>query len=102
MYDSILTLNPLRVAVNLRNFRSMSLNIRDWSDTSPGLVEASALFVPGPLGTGDSLDDGTTHHLKRACKTSSDTGRAWRGENNPRTSENEAQGKNLEKGASGE
>ena len=79
-----------------------SLNIRDWSDTSPGLVEASALFVPGPLGTGDSLDDGTTHHLKRACKTSSDTGRAWRGENDPQTSENEAQGKNLENGASGE
>ncbi len=79
-----------------------SSNIRDWSDTSPGLVEATALFVPGPLGTGDSLDDGMTHHLKRACKTSSDTGRAWRGENDPRAGENEAQGKNLEKGASGE
>ena len=79
-----------------------AMNIRDWAVISPGLVEATALFVPRPLGTGDSSDDGMTHHLKRACKTSSDTGRAWRGENDPQTSENEAQGKNLVKGASGE
>ena len=79
-----------------------SLNIRDWSVISRGLVESTALSVPRPFGTGGSSDDGMTHHLERACKTSSDTGRAWRGENDPQTSENEAQGKNLENGASGE
>ncbi|WP_298344727.1 RNA-guided endonuclease TnpB family protein [Ferrimicrobium sp.] len=73
------------------------LNIRDWSVTSPGLVEASALFVPRPSsGTDDSSDDGLTYHLVRGCKTSSNTGRAWRGKNDSRTSEHE----NLVKGAS--
>ncbi|WP_298343917.1 IS607 family element RNA-guided endonuclease TnpB, partial [Ferrimicrobium sp.] len=73
------------------------LNIRDWSATSPGLVEASALFVPRPLsGTDDSSDDGLTYHLERARKTSSNTGRARRGKNDSWTSEHE----NLVKGAS--
>ncbi len=67
---------------------------------SPGLAEASALSVPGPFTTGGSSDDGTTHHLERACKTSSNAGRAWRGENNSRTSENEVRDENLVKGAS--
>jgi len=53
-----------------------TFNIRDWSVTSPGLVEASALFVPGPFGTGDSSDDELTHHLERACTTGNNTGRA--------------------------
>ena len=44
---------------------------------SPGLAEASALSVPGPFTTGGSPDDGTTHHLERACKISSIAGRAW-------------------------
>ncbi len=77
-----------------------SLNIRDWSVISPGLVESSALFVPGPFGTGGSSDDGLTHHLERACKTRSNAGRAWRGKNNSRTSENEVRDENLVKGAS--
>ncbi len=77
-----------------------SLNIRDWSVISCGLVESTALFVPRPFGTGGSSDDGMTHHLERACKTGSNTGRAWRGENDPRTSENEVRDKNLVKGAS--
>ncbi|KJE75848.1 zinc ribbon domain-containing protein [Ferrimicrobium acidiphilum] len=41
-----------------------SLNIRDWSVISPGLVESTALFVLGPFGTGGSSDDGMTHHLE--------------------------------------
>jgi putative transposase len=55
-----------------------SLNIRDWSHTSRGLVESTALFVPGPSlsGTGDSSDDGLTHRLERASKSSSHTGLA--------------------------
>ena len=57
------------------------MNIRDWSVISSGLVGASALSVPGPFTTGGSSGDGTTHHLKRACKTSGNAGRAWRGEN---------------------
>uniref|UniRef100_UPI0023F3C6AB transposase n=1 Tax=Ferrimicrobium acidiphilum TaxID=121039 RepID=UPI0023F3C6AB len=77
-----------------------SLNIRDWSVISPGLVESSALFVPRPFGTGGSSDDGMTHHLERACKTGSNTGRAWRGKNNPRRNEHEVRDENLEKGAS--
>ena len=77
-----------------------ALNIRDWSATSPGLVEASALSVPGPLGTGDSSDDGMTHHLERERKTSSNTGRTRRGKNNSRTSEHEVRDENLVKGAS--
>nr|WP_298342576.1 RNA-guided endonuclease TnpB family protein [Ferrimicrobium sp.] len=73
------------------------LNIRDWSVTSPGLVEASALFVPRPLsGTGGSSDDGLTYHLERGCKTSSNAGRTRRGKNDSWTSEHE----NLVKGAS--
>ena len=67
---------------------------------SPGLVEASALFIPGPFGTGGSSDDGLTHHLERACKTGSNTGRAWRGENDSWTSENEVRDENLVRGAS--
>ena len=58
-----------------------AMNIRDWSVISSGLVEASALSVPGPFTTGGSSGNGTTHHLKRACKTSGNAGRAWRGEN---------------------
>ncbi len=77
-----------------------SLNIRDWSVISRGLVESTALSVPRPFGTGGSSDDGMTHHLERACKTGSNTGRAWRGKNDPWTSENEVRGKNLVKGAS--
>ena len=77
-----------------------AMNIRDWSVISPGLVEASALSVPGPFGTGGSSDDGLTYHLERVCKTSSNAGRAWRGENNSRTSENEVRDENLVKGAS--
>lgn len=77
-----------------------SLNIRDWSVISCGLVESTALSVPRPFGTGGSSDDGTTHHLERARKTSSNTGRARRGENDSRTSENEVRDENLEKGAS--
>ena len=77
-----------------------SLNIRDWSVISPGLVESSALFVPRPFGTGGSSDDGMTHHLERACKTGSNTGRAWRGENDSWTSEHEVRDENLVKGAS--
>ncbi|CAG4905219.1 MULTISPECIES: hypothetical protein [Acidithrix] len=45
-----------------------------------------------------SSDDGTTHHRKRAHKTSSNTGHAQRDENNSRTSENEVRDENLEKG----
>ena len=41
-----------------------SLNIRDWSVISCGLVESTALFVLGPFGTGGSSDDGMTHHLE--------------------------------------
>jgi putative transposase len=79
-----------------------SLNIRDWSHISCGLVESTALSVPGPFGTDGSSDDGMTHHLKRERKTSSNTGHARRGKNDPRASENEVRGKNLGKGASGE
>jgi len=79
-----------------------SLNIRDWSVISCGLVESTALSVPGPFGTDGSSDDGTTHHLERACKTGSNTGRARRGKNDPWASENETRRKNLVKGASGE
>jgi len=43
-----------------------------------------------------------THHLERACKTGSNTGRAWRGKNDSWTSENNARDKNLVKGASSE
>ncbi len=88
--------------VDVDRDENASLNIRDWSVTSSGLVETSALLVPRPFGTGDSSDDGTTHHLKRACKTSSNTGRTRRGKNDPWASENEARRKNLEKGASSE
>ena len=77
-----------------------SLNIRDWSVISPGLVESSALFVLGPFGTGDSSDDGMTHHLERACKTGSNTGRARRGKNDSRASEHEVRDENFLKGAS--
>ncbi|WP_298335213.1 IS607 family element RNA-guided endonuclease TnpB [Ferrimicrobium sp.] len=78
-----------------------ALNIRDWSVTSPGLVEASALSVPRPLsGTGGSSDDGMTYHLERGCKTSSNTGRTQRGKNNSRTSEIKVRDENLVKGAS--
>ncbi len=77
-----------------------SLNIRDWSVISPGLVESTALFVLGPFATGDSSDDGMTHHLKRACKTGSNTGRARRGKNNSRASEHEVRDENFLKGAS--
>jgi len=77
-----------------------SLNIRDWSVASPGLVEASALFVPRPFGTGGSSDGDMTHHLERACKSRFNTGPAWRGENNSWTSENQVQDENLVKGAS--
>ncbi len=59
-----------------------SFNIRDWSDISCGLVESSALFVPGPLvGTADSSDDGLTHHLERADKSSACAGTARGGKN---------------------
>jgi putative transposase len=60
-----------------------SLNIRDWSNTNCGLVESTALFVPGSSfdGTGDGSDDGLTHHLERASKSSSHTGLARRGKN---------------------
>ncbi|WP_423783042.1 zinc ribbon domain-containing protein [Ferrimicrobium acidiphilum] len=79
-----------------------SLNIRDWSVISCGPVGSTALPVPRPFGTGGSSDDGLTHHLKRVCKTSSNTGRTRRGKNDPRASENEARGENLVKGASSE
>ncbi|CAG4913273.1 unnamed protein product, partial [Acidithrix sp. C25] len=55
-----------------------------------------------PFGTGGSCDDGLTHHRKREHKTASNTGGAQRGKNDPRASENEARGMNLEKGASSE
>ncbi|WP_423782976.1 zinc ribbon domain-containing protein [Ferrimicrobium acidiphilum] len=77
-----------------------SLNICDWSVISCGLVESSALFVPRPFATGGSSDHGMTHHLERACKTGSNTGRARRGKNNPRRNEHEVRDENLEKGAS--
>ena len=83
-------------SLNIRDW----LNIRDLSVISPGLVESSALFVPGPLATGDSSDDGLTHHLERADKSSACAGNAWRGKNNSRTSENEVRDENLVKGAS--
>jgi IS605 OrfB family transposase len=79
-----------------------SLNIRDWSDTSRGLVESTALFVPGPFGTGDSSDDGLTHHLERASKSSTNTGHARRGKNDSRMSESDIRDENLVKGASNE
>ena len=60
---------------------SASLNIRDWSVISCGLVESTALFVPGPFDTGDSSDDGLTHHLERADESSACAGNAWRGKN---------------------
>ena len=77
-----------------------SLNIRDWSVISPGLVESSALFVLGPFATGGSSDHGMTHHLERACKTGSNTGRARRGKINSRPSEHEVRDENFLKGAS--
>jgi transposase len=95
-----LTCDTCRVEVDRDD--NASLNIRDWSVISCGLVESTALFVPRPFGTGGSSDDEMTHHLERACKTGSTTGRAWRGKNDFRASENEARDKNLGKGASGE
>ncbi len=77
-----------------------AMNIRDWSVASPGLVEASALFVPRPLGTGGSSDGEMTHHPKRARKTSCNTGHAWRGENDFWTDQSQVQDENLVKGAS--
>ena len=77
-----------------------SLNIRDWSVISCGLVESTALFVPRPFGTDGSSDDETTHHLKRERKTSSNTGRTRRGKNDSWTSENEVRDENFLKGAS--
>ncbi len=75
--------------------------LRSISVTGQISVESSALFVPGPLvGTGDSSDDGKTHHLKRACKTGSNTGRARRGKNDSRASEHEVRDENFLKGAS--
>ena len=75
--------------------------LRSISVTGRLSVESSALFVPGPLvGTGDSSDDGLTHHLERADKSSACAGTAWRGKNNSRTSENEVRDENLVKGAS--
>jgi putative transposase len=81
-----------------------SLNIRDWPDTSRGLVEPTALFVPGPPfgGTGDSSDDGLTRRLERADKTSIYTGDARRGKNDSRMSESDIRDENLAKGASNE
>ncbi len=71
--------------------------LRSISVTGRISVESSALFVPGPLvGTGDSSDDGLTHHLERADKSSACAGTARGGKNNSRTSENE----NLGKGSS--
>ena len=89
-----------RCHVEVDRDENASLNIRDWSVISCGLVESSALFVPRPFGTGGSSDDGLTHHLERACKTGSNTGRAWRGENDSWTSEHEVRDENLVKGAS--
>jgi putative transposase len=80
--------------------KNASLNIRDWSVISCGLVESTALFVPRPFGTDGSSDDETTHHLKRERKTSSNTGRTRRGKNDSWTSENEVRDENLVKGAS--
>ncbi len=81
-----------------------SLNIRDWSDTSRGLVEPTALFVPGSSsgGAGNSSDDGLAHRLKRANKTSIYTGDAQRGKNDSRMSESDVRDENLAKGASNE
>ena len=95
-----LTCNSCLVEVDRDD--NAALNICDWSVTSCGLVESTALCVPGPFGTDGSSDDGTTHHLERVCKTGSNTGRTRRGRNDPRASENELRGKNLVKGASGE
>ena len=68
---------------------------------SSGLVEAGALFVPGlSSGTGGSSDDGLTYHLERGCKTSNNTGRAWRDKNDSWTSEHEVRDENLVRGAS--
>ena len=56
--------------------------LRSISVTGQISVESSALFVPRPLvGTGDSSDDGLTHHLERADKSSACAGNAWRGKN---------------------
>ncbi len=55
--------------------------LRSISVTGQISVESSALFVPGPLATGDSSDDGLTHHLERADKSSACAGTAWRGKN---------------------
>ena len=76
--------------------------LRSISVTGQISVESSALFVnTRPLvGTGDSSDDGLTHHLERADKSSACAGDAWRGKNKSRTSENEVRDENLEKGAS--
>jgi putative transposase len=72
--------------------------LRSISVTGQISVESSALFVnTRPLvGTGDSSDDGLTHHLERADKSSACAGTARGGKNNSRTSENE----NLGKGSS--
>ncbi len=95
-----LTCDTCRVEVD-RDENAL-LNIRDWSVVSCGPVGSTSLFVPRPFGTGGSSGDEMTHHLKRACKTGSNTGRTQKGKNDSRASENEAQRKNLEKGASGE
>ncbi len=70
--------------------------LRSISVTGQISVESTVLFVPGPLATGDSSDDGLTHHLERADKSSACAGTARGGKNNSRTSENE----NLGKGSS--
>ena len=55
--------------------------LRSISVTGRISVESTALFVPGPFATGDSSDDGLTHHLERADKSSVRAGTAWRGKN---------------------
>ncbi len=50
-----LTCNTCHVEVDRDD--NASLNFRDWSVTSPGLVEASALFVPRSFFTGGSSNN---------------------------------------------
>ena len=83
------------VGSTLHGYRRKFLSLL--SDPEVGTI----LVVLRPLsGTGDSSDDGMTHHLKRACKTGSNTGRARRGKNNSRRREQEVRDENLLKSAS--
>ncbi len=95
-------LHNFRDAIEVDRDDNASSSIRDWSHINPFLVETSALSVPRPLGTDGSSNDELTHHIERARKTTCNTDRTWSSESDPRRSENETLGKNLENGASGE